>query len=1538
MSTCLDKIDAIFSDDYVANEGADTLVGCQDEADAELGRIINILWMMICTMLVFFMQVGFALLEVGSVQSKNAKSILIKNLLDGSVGSLAWWAFGYGLAYGPDGNFLCGGSWFFFNDESEDTFRGLPDYAHFLFQWAFATTAATIVSGSIAERCNPTSYLIFSGFITAFFYPIAVHWTWSDQAWLANLGFKDFAGCGPVHIVGGASGLMGAAFLGPRTGRFNLDGQPNPMPAHNLVLSTVGCFILWFGWYGFNGGSVGDLTGGGYAKAAKTMLTTTLSAASAGLSVYWIESFMTGIRDLPPLLNGILAGLVSITASADCVDSWASVIIGVVGAFAYSIGSRAILAYEIDDPLNAFPLHGICGVWGLFAVGLFADDEDHKGLFYAGEGNLGGPGYRQLGVQILGAIVLIIWSTLTSGICFWLVDKCVGLRVTLKEEKLGMDMAHHGGSAYPDFVKKRGAPIQDVVIVMTDIEAPRELWKADPALMVHCQTLHDTIMRTCIMDHSGYEVSAEGDCFTVAFHNAEDAINWGFQVQSQLLQTTWPAELLQHLRCSVILAKDHTTNINTNAAPSGLALGSLASAPISPQKSSKKGRRSTKKKKRKTGMAQTTAQAAKNIGAKKGSRPLFNGLRVRMAMDYGHCDHSVNEITEKYSYSGPPMTHCKAILKSIQSGGQIVITKAMNKALLEGDDPFQDSHKICLGTHIFQDLDDPVELIQCLPQDMAEREILPLVTVRKTGPDYFDAPSANVAPGMPIPPVTIVCTKLADNSLRGVRASMANRVMYLHDTVLRKFLLQNEGYECQGQNGSFILAFPTPEKASNWAIATHLSFLKVDWAKEPKQVADCMAQMKINIGIHSDICENIEPHPQNGRADYFGSIIDVAGCCSSTGIMGQVALSERAYMMLSPGRARTVTVGPTVKIGRQQSGVSDFGQAHGSVQTYVLAVPMSKNCKVEEYKETKWKPFSIPSMEEDKVRDMRLKIEREGKKVGGLNLDKFKLGGGKKTLSAVRDDGSSDSAGQGGALDILETSNLGAWKLDSDEIDFEGGFYVSSGSFGEVKTAMFRGTMVAVKTLKPEQADEENIGRFKEELLLCRDLRHPNIMQVLGGCWSTQEKIYLVMEFCEKGSMGALLKREGSQHRMVTTKLTWAIEMAKAMCYLHGFNPSIVHRDLKGDNVLINHGMSVKVCDFGESRQKSNEGTMTTVGSPFWIAPEVFIGERYDESCDVYSYGLVLLELLMNGQMEQAFNFGLKKHQKRFGLSIAHKIAKGWRPQLDPELVTKYPNYCQLIGDCWQQSSSARPKFSAILNYLLRLQRNVSIPNDCELLMRPEDLNSSDSSSSGTGSADSTITTFSDGSGSTSNSAVSTPSGTIQGGSFRGKPSMPSLREDALYSGSGHHEEMHGISSQSESESESGSTGTGSDVTGSQDGSSSYRSNNSGASSFRNAESPRIEPRGTFNGSDLEIERRNSGSPVQLVQGSSNNNSQAMSGGGTLRGSGGGNTLRGQPKEGGTIRGKTEKTEDGSDNLEMVSSMKSSDRALGVVMKEIMHL
>ena len=328
-----------------------------------------------------------------------------------------------------------------------------------------------------------------------------------------------------------------------------------------------------------------------------------------------------------------------------------------------------------------------------------------------------------------------------------------------------------------------------------------------------------------------------------------------------------------------------------------------------------------------------------------------------------------------------------------------------------------------------------------------------------------------------------------------------------------------------------------------------------------------------------------------------------------------------------------INVGPNIKLGR--------GSA--TIQTYSLTVPTSRSVNAEHYKFTKWRLFTVISEAEERD-EKRKKIAAAALENNDNKFNKF--GKDKKKASQEVQPVEPKEASP---LDILATSKLDAWKINESELDFESGFFVASGSFGDVKTAKFRGTLVAVKMLKASGStiDAEKVIRFKHELLLCRDLRHPNIMQVLGGCWENKDKVLLVMEFCEKGSLGQILKREGPQHKMVTTKLTWIIEMAKAMCYLHGFTPSIVHRDLKGDNALVNQGMSIKLCDFGESRKKTNDGTMTTVGSPFWIAPEVFMGERYDESCDVYSFALCMVEMLFDGQMEGVFNRGLKKEDKR---------------------------------------------------------------------------------------------------------------------------------------------------------------------------------------------------------------------------------------------------------------------------------------------------
>jgi len=576
-----------------------------------------------------------------------------------------------------------------------------------------------------------------------------------------------------------------------------------------------------------------------------------------------------------------------------------------------------------------------------------------------------------------------------------------------------MDEAHHGGSAYPDFVKKRGAPIQDIVFVTTDIETPRELWKADPALMVHCQTLHDTIMRTCITDHNGYEVSAEGDNFCIAFHNAEDAINFGFSINAQLLQTTWPAELLENPKCAIVYVSDNSAK---------------STAAQSPAKLSKSGSSKKKKKKKKKKRSQSMAQqsmAQNTVGSsafnKKNSRPLFNGLRVRMAMDHGYCDYTVNNMTDKYSYTGGPVNHCRAILKAMQSGDQIVLTKSMNKALLEGDDPFQDSHKVSLGTHILKDVEEPMELIQCLPQELAERELLPLITVRKIGPDFYDAPSANVPDGMPVPPVTLVSSKIADSVMKKVRAGMAERVLHLHDIVLRKFLQENEGYECQGSNGKFVFAFPSPNKACAWAISTSLSFLKLDWSREPKQVADAMLNMKVNMGISSDLCDDVEPNCNTGKADYFGKVVDVAMKCCESSASGEVSLSERAYMMLPPKHPFGIIVGPAVKLGRGSE----------TIQMYALTVPTSATVDPEHYKYTKWKPFTTVSEAE----------EREAMKKAAKDESREKKGKNKSQPNEVVPVEKKAAS----PLDIFSTSQLDAWKLNDTELDFDDGFFVAAG-------------------------------------------------------------------------------------------------------------------------------------------------------------------------------------------------------------------------------------------------------------------------------------------------------------------------------------------------------------------------------------------------------------------------------------------------------------------------------------------------------------
>jgi ammonium transporter, Amt family len=322
------------------------------------------------------------------------------------------------------------------------------------FQWAFAATAASIVSGSVAERTSFYAYLGYAFFLTGFVYPVGTHWIWADGGWLKTVfggGALDFAGCTVVHMIGGFAGLCGAVVVGPRLGRFDADGNVVPLPGHSATLCSLGTFLLWFGWYGFNPGSTLGVSGDLRLTAARCAVNTTLSAGAAGMATLVIYKLRDDVFNLPGSLNGILAGLVSITASCGFVSPYAAVIIGFVGAFVYVGGCMLLLRVKVDDPLEAFPIHGMCGFWGIIAGALFNELElqatagfttTHSGLFHGHGGGL-------LAANLIAAISVAAWTVVLIGPMFYGMHMAGVMRISTEEELLGNDVSKHGGSAYP---------------------------------------------------------------------------------------------------------------------------------------------------------------------------------------------------------------------------------------------------------------------------------------------------------------------------------------------------------------------------------------------------------------------------------------------------------------------------------------------------------------------------------------------------------------------------------------------------------------------------------------------------------------------------------------------------------------------------------------------------------------------------------------------------------------------------------------------------------------------------------------------------------------------------------------------------------------------------------------------------------------------------------------------------------------------------------------------------------------------------------
>ena len=407
-------------------------------AVSEFTVSIDTMWILVAAVLVMFMQPGFALVEAGFTRSKNTANILMKNLMDFSIGSLIFWLLGYTLMYGEDvGGFVGKVSLFFGSNE----INGVPDKASLMFQTVFAATAATIVSGAVAERTKFSAYLIFSIAITAIIYPISGHWVWGG-GWLSSMStpFHGFAGSTVVHSVGAWVGLAGAVVIGPRIGKYTKEGKARAIPGQNLALGALGVFILWFGWFGFNPGSQLAAAGSGNASAISHIFITTNLAAAAGavaaMVVTWIKYKRPG---LSLTLNGALAGLVAITAGCDVVSPGGAAIIGVLAGILLVFGVEFIdKVLKVDDPVGAISVHGLNGALGTIMVGLFSTD---NGLFYGG-------GAAQLGSQLIGVLAVAAWAMGLGFVVFITLKKTIGLRVSKKIEEEGLDIYEHGESAY----------------------------------------------------------------------------------------------------------------------------------------------------------------------------------------------------------------------------------------------------------------------------------------------------------------------------------------------------------------------------------------------------------------------------------------------------------------------------------------------------------------------------------------------------------------------------------------------------------------------------------------------------------------------------------------------------------------------------------------------------------------------------------------------------------------------------------------------------------------------------------------------------------------------------------------------------------------------------------------------------------------------------------------------------------------------------------------------------------------------------------
>lgn len=420
---------------YGGEEVTNATISSNKDAISLLQTNLNFVWTLIAACLVFFMQAGFAMVESGFTRAKSAVNIMMKNLMDFSMGSIAFWAIGFGLMFGTSSTGWIGTDGFFLSGWTG------PEgdqwvLAFWMFQCVFAATAATIVSGAVAERTKFTGYLIYSIVLCAVIYPIFGSWAWGSLlnggGWLENLGFIDFAGSTVVHSIGGWAALAGAIVLGPRIGKYGPKGEVRAIPGHNIPMAAIGVFILWLGWFGFNPGS----TTTGDSSIAMIFVTTNLSAATGAIFAMFASWIMFKKPDIGMSLNGALAGLVGITAGCANVSPTSAVMIGAVSGILVVLSVVTIDKMHIDDPVGAISVHGVCGAWGTLAAGIF---------------NMGGTSSKIMITQLIGIGAAFVWAFGAAFILFKVIDMTIGLRISKEDEMLGVDITEHGAHAYNDF-------------------------------------------------------------------------------------------------------------------------------------------------------------------------------------------------------------------------------------------------------------------------------------------------------------------------------------------------------------------------------------------------------------------------------------------------------------------------------------------------------------------------------------------------------------------------------------------------------------------------------------------------------------------------------------------------------------------------------------------------------------------------------------------------------------------------------------------------------------------------------------------------------------------------------------------------------------------------------------------------------------------------------------------------------------------------------------------------------------------------------